>query len=75
MGFEKITYILGYACTNLKDEYIMTTPAKKKPAGPAKYVCSKCGRSIRWQTRPLLQTTGKCPKVANGNHSWHKESN
>lgn len=52
----------------------MALPLKKKPTGPAKYVCAKCGRSIRWQTRPLLQTTGKCPKSTNGNHSWHKES-
>ena len=43
-------------------------------AAPEKYVCAKCGRSIRSATRPLLQSTGKCPKATNGNHSWHKET-
>ena len=51
----------------------MALPAKKQ-SGPARYVCQKCGRSIRWQTKPLLQTTGKCPKATNGNHSWVKQN-
>ena len=42
-------------------------------AAPEKYVCAKCGRSTRSATKPLLQSTGKCPKATNGNHSWHKE--
>lgn len=58
----------------LEDERRIKMAPIKKPSGPAKYVCSKCGRSIRWQGKPLLQTTGKCPKSTNGNHSWHKES-
>lgn len=52
----------------------MATPVKKKPTGPSRYRCSKCGRSVMWQTKPLLQTTGKCPKATNGNHSWQKET-
>jgi len=51
----------------------MGTPVKKI-SGPERYVCTNCGRSIRWSSRPLKQTTGKCPKSANGNHSWYKDN-
>ena len=46
---------------------------KKTPGTQCRYVCAKCGRSIRRPTKPLLQTSGKCPKATNGNHSWHRE--
>ena len=57
---------------HMKGEYNMAVSTKKKANVPERYVCSKCGRSIRWMTKPLAQTTGKCPKAMNGNHSWIK---
>lgn len=51
----------------------MATPVKKS-GGMSRYRCAKCGRTAVWPTRPLLQSTGKCPKATNGNHSWQKET-
>lgn len=39
---------------------------------PQKWMCQKCGRTTHTVNKPLLQSTGKCPKATNGNHSWIK---
>ena len=48
-------------------------PIAKKPATPSRWRCQKCGRSTISVNKPLFQTTGKCPKATNGNHSWLKQ--
>ena len=44
----------------------------KKPT-ISRWRCQKCGRSTMAMNKPMLQSTGKCPKAPNGNHSWLKQ--
>lgn len=45
----------------------------KKTTGPSHWQCQKCGRTLVQANRPLFQSSGKCPKSTNGNHSWVKK--